>query len=125
MRKIGLLLILALSIGCPKSESSKDDDKSEKSDKSSKKKKGGDDDEISDEDFCKKLGKLFKKDKPDDYDEEKFTKQCLKKAGNEPERKKCAVKCIDDAESMKDFDKCDKENCKDAGKKKKKSDDDE
>ena len=119
LRRLLLLTVPAFSVGCPKTEASKDDDKSEKS--SSKSKKGGDDDDISDEDICKKIVKLAKKEKElSDEKVEKLTKKCAKKLA-EPGRKKCASKCVEDNDTMDAFEKCDRE-CRSKDKDKDKGD---
>ncbi len=115
------MVVLALSVGCSKAEekSSKDEEGAEKDPKKKKKaSKDEETDELTNEEACKRIGKLAKKEKPDITDEklEKKTKQCVQKMEDEPKRKKCVVTCLADNETLDEFEKCERA-CRDKLKK--------
>lgn len=109
---------MVLAFGCSKSSEEKASSDDEKVEKDSKKKKKSDDtDELTNEDLCKKIGKLAKKEKPD-MSEEKLDKllvKCGKKLDEGPSRKKCAATCVADNDTMEAFEKCDRA-CRDKAK---------
>jgi hypothetical protein len=115
-------LVVMFALGCSKTsgeeKASKDDDEKVEKDTKKKKKASKDDvDELTNEEACKRIGKLALKEKPDTSEEklEKKTKQCVSKLDDEPKRKKCVVTCLADNDTLTDFEKCERA-CRDKAK---------
>lgn len=109
MRRFAVLA-LVVAFGCSKTSEEKASKDDEKVEKDGKKKKSKDDtDELTNDEICKKIVKLAKKEKElSDEKVEKLNAKCGKKLDEAPIRKKCAATCVADNDTMEAFEKCDR-----------------